>query len=169
MPRRLQGDMSHSLASKTTTQQYRQCNIKPCIFKGYVFSGVFIIRRITMQRHSIHLRLQTLLADEHCSSSSIAINSASFVKKYFLDNFANRVAVLIHRDHSSAGAGDSLLRLQWKRTPLCLFETDVTFNQNNSGFAVSFCSPGHSLSCLGSQTRRSWADLILQHDWYMNN
>ena len=129
MPRRLRADMSHALANKTTTQQYQQCNIKPCIFKGYIFSGVFIIRRIIIQRPSIHLRWQGLSADEHCSSSSIAMNLASFVTESSIEKNPDRVAVLIHRDNFSAGVGDSLLRLQWKRTPLCLFETKIFSNK----------------------------------------
>ena len=129
MPRWLRADMSHSLANKTTTEKQRNCNITPCIFQDCTFSAVFIIQRITIQRPGIHCRWHSLSADEHCSSSSMAIISASFATESFIDKFPNRVDVLMYGNNSSARAGDSLLRLQWTRTPLlCFFETDIAFN-----------------------------------------
>ena len=129
MPRWLRVDMSHSLANKTTTQQHRHWNITSCMFSDYAFFGVFIIQRITIQRPGIHRCWHSLSADEHCSSSSMAIIPASFATESIIETFPNRVAVLIHGNNSSAGAGDSMLRLQWTRTRLCFF-LKVFFQSN---------------------------------------
>ena len=118
--------LNHNTTASTV--QYHSMHI---LISYLQWLGIFIIQGITIQRPGIHRRWRCSSANGRCSSSGMAITLDLFLSELFIDMFSNRVAVLIHRDNSSAGAGDSLLRLQWKQTPLCVFETDVVTHKPN--------------------------------------